>query len=71
MVRELTHHDCAVVPTISYLVGLPIPQNAESAIIYQAMEDPDIVQHELEKLALNYERVKAALEGKKALTHSY
>ena len=31
-----------LVPTICYLTGWPIPAQAEGAVIYQAMEDPDV-----------------------------
>jgi len=30
-----------LVPTICYLTGWPIPKNAEGAVIFQALEDPD------------------------------
>lgn len=60
-----------LVPTVCYLAGFPVPQEAEGAIIYQAMDDPDIRLHEAERLRTNYARVKSALEGQKSLTHSY
>ncbi len=30
-----------IVPTVCYLMGLPVPAQAEGAVIYQALEDPD------------------------------
>jgi len=30
-----------LIPTVCYLMGIPFPANAEGAIIFQAMEDPD------------------------------
>ncbi|HDO41925.1 MAG TPA: hypothetical protein ENH03_03380 [Candidatus Bathyarchaeota archaeon] len=60
-----------IVPTICYLLGLPIPRNAEGAIIYQALEDPDYLKNRLEELEKNYERLKAAYEVQKSLTHNY
>ena len=60
-----------IVPTVCYLMDLPIPRQAEGAIIYQALEDPDFKIKEMENLKRNYQRVKRALEGQKGLTHSY
>jgi len=60
-----------VVPTICYLLGLPIPKNTEGAIIYQALENPDYLLEELENLKRNYDRLKAAYESQRALTHDY
>ena len=31
-----------LVPTICYLTGWPVPAQAEGAVLYQAMEDPDL-----------------------------
>lgn len=31
-----------LVPTICYLTGWPVPEQAEGAVIYQAMEDPNV-----------------------------
>jgi len=60
-----------VVPTICYLAEFPVPKNAEGAIIYQALKDPDCKIKELRTLRRNYERLKDALEKEKALTHTY
>jgi predicted AlkP superfamily phosphohydrolase/phosphomutase len=60
-----------VTPTICYLLGLPFPKNAEGAIIYQALEDPDYLTKRLARLERNYELLKAAYEGQRALTHDY
>ena len=30
-----------LVPTICYLAGWPMPKDAEGAVIFQALEDPD------------------------------
>jgi len=60
-----------VVPTVSYLLGLPIPKDAEGAIIYQALESPDYLIEELHTLRRNYNLLKTAYEGQKSLTHNY
>ena len=35
----------SVAPTIAYLLGIPIPRNAEGAILYEALVDPDLRLH--------------------------
>jgi len=60
-----------VVPTICYLLGLPVPRDVEGAIIYQALENPDYLIEKLETLKRNYDRLKAAYESQKSLTHNY
>jgi predicted AlkP superfamily phosphohydrolase/phosphomutase len=32
----------SVAPTIAYLLGIPVPRNAEGAILYEALVDPDL-----------------------------
>ncbi len=60
-----------VVPTVCTLLGLPMPAQAEGAVLYQALEDPDELLHQYDQLQRNYQRVKDALQGQQALTHSY
>ena len=60
-----------IVPTVCYLAEFPVPKNAEGAIIYQALKDPDCKLKELRILRRNYERLKDVLEKEKALTHTY
>ena len=36
-----------LVPTICYLAGLPVPEHAEGAVIYQAFEDQDFLRSEI------------------------
>lgn len=60
-----------IVPTICYLMDLPIPKDTEGAIIYQVLEDPDFKIKEMETLRKNYQRLRQALEAQKALTHLY
>ncbi len=60
-----------VVPTVCYLAEWPMPKQAEGAVIWQAMEDPDAKTDELRKLRRNYQRLKRAYETDQHLTHSY
>lgn len=60
-----------VVPTICYLLGLPVPKHAEGAIVHQALENPNYLAEELGSLKRNYDRLMAAYEGQKSLTHDY
>lgn len=67
-----------IVPTICYLLKLPITKHAEGAVLYQALEDPDYLVNELKKLREEYERVKRnyevlkeAFEKERQLTHTY
>jgi predicted AlkP superfamily phosphohydrolase/phosphomutase len=53
-----------IVPTVSYLTGLPLPANAEGAVIYQALEDPNFKAHEIEELTEALAKMEAALSGK-------
>jgi hypothetical protein len=67
-----------IVPTVCCLMELPIPRDAEGAVIYQALEDPDSKVRELkelrkryEELKEKYEKLKAAVEAERGLTHTY
>ncbi|MCC6050104.1 MAG: hypothetical protein LM580_05330 [Thermofilum sp.] len=67
-----------IVPTVCYLMELPIPKDAEGAVIYQALEDPDSKIKELEELRKRYEemkekyeKLKAAVEAEMGLAHTY
>jgi len=39
-----------LVPTICYLMDLPLPDHAEGAVVYQAFEDPDFKEKEIQQL---------------------
>ena len=60
-----------IVPTVCHLAELPIPRDAEGAVIYQALEDPDFRLKELQQLRKNYERLSNAFEKEQQLTHTY
>lgn len=51
-----------IVPTICRLTELPVPAQAEGAVIYQALEDPDAQVKELQSLRRNVERLKRMVE---------
>lgn len=59
------------VPTVCHLADLPIPRDAEGAILYQALDNPDMKMKDMERLRKNYERLKNAYEKEQALTHTY
>ncbi|MCM8785548.1 MAG: alkaline phosphatase family protein [Candidatus Omnitrophica bacterium] len=60
-----------IVPTICYLLDIPVPKDCEGAVLYQIFQEPDFKIKEIETLKKNYERVKKAIEAEKHLTHNY
>ncbi|HEX30286.1 TPA: hypothetical protein ENG04_09425, partial [Candidatus Poribacteria bacterium] len=70
-ILKRTVHLEDVVPTICYLAELPVPEHAEGAILYQALEDPNLKLNEMKKLRKNYERLQSAFEKEQALEHTY
>lgn len=60
-----------VVPTACYLLQLPVPRDAEGAVLYQALEQPDGPAEELKAVRRNYDKLREAYEKGQALTHSY
>jgi predicted AlkP superfamily phosphohydrolase/phosphomutase len=60
-----------IVPTVCYLMELPIPKDAEGGVMYQALEDPNLKTRELKDLRERYNRLKAAVEAEMRLTHTY
>jgi predicted AlkP superfamily phosphohydrolase/phosphomutase len=51
-----------LVPTICYLLDLPIPAQAEGAVIYQALKNPDFKIEEINKLKAALTRMETALQ---------
>jgi predicted AlkP superfamily phosphohydrolase/phosphomutase len=70
-VLERTAWITDVVPTVCYLAEWPLPKQAEGAILYQALADPDAKSKELGQLRRNYERLKRAYDTDRHLTHTY
>ena len=51
-----------IVPTICYLTDLPIPAQAEGAVLYQSFQDPNFKGREVEKLKAGLARMETALQ---------
>ncbi len=60
-----------IVPTICYLMDLPVPPECEGGPLYQALKDPDGPSKELNQLRKNYQRLEQALQMAQAQTHTY
>lgn len=51
-----------LVPTLCYATGFPVPADAEGAVIYPALKDPDAPQTEIARLKKSIESLEAAME---------
>lgn len=51
-----------VVPTVCYLAELPIPKESEGCVLYQALEDPNAMADDLERLRADLARLKQIVE---------
>jgi predicted AlkP superfamily phosphohydrolase/phosphomutase len=51
-----------IVPTICYLMDLPLPPTVEGAVLYQAFKNPDFKSDEIAKLKAGLARMEAALQ---------
>ncbi|OYT31878.1 MAG: hypothetical protein B6U94_01610 [Thermofilum sp. ex4484_79] len=60
-----------IVPTVCYLLDLPVPKDAEGSIIYQIFEDPNFKLNEINKLRNALKRLREAIEKETYLTHNY
>jgi predicted AlkP superfamily phosphohydrolase/phosphomutase len=52
-----------IVPTICYLMNLPLPAQAEGAVIYQILADPDFKSKEIGKLRDGLAKMEQALQS--------
>ncbi len=50
-----------LVPTLCYCSGLPYPINAEGAVVYEALQDPNIYVEEINKLKASLESMERAM----------
>jgi len=50
-----------VVPTICYLMDLPVPEQVEGGVLYQVFKDPDFKLKEIQKLKDGLARMETAL----------
>ena len=60
-----------IVPTICYLTGFPVPAQAEGAVLYQALAEPDLPGAAEARLRKELAKLDAIRSAEKALTHSY
>ena len=51
-----------IVPTICYLLDLPVPAQAEGAVLYQIFKDPDYKIAEIDKLKSGLARMETAMQ---------
>ena len=58
-----------IAPTIAYLLDIPVPRNADGAIMYEILEDPDGRLKEKEALKRELENWKNAYEKMQGLIH--
>jgi predicted AlkP superfamily phosphohydrolase/phosphomutase len=70
-VLERTVYLVDLVPTVCHIAELPVPQDVEGSIVYQALEDPDEKRYELERLRDNFRRLKGIYEAQRAESHTY
>ena len=68
---ELTCWLTDIVPTVCHLAQWPVPAQAEGAILYQALANPNAQLEELQKCRKNYERLTRVTEATRQETHSY
>jgi predicted AlkP superfamily phosphohydrolase/phosphomutase len=59
-----------VVPTLCYIADIPFPEGCEGAMIYDALEDPNFVLKERNRLTRELERWRDAYERQVSITHS-
>ena len=50
-----------IVPTICYLMNLPLPEQVEGAVIYQAFENPNLKLKEISTLKSRLASMEASL----------
>ena len=60
-----------IAPTISYLLDLPTPKDAEGSIMYDILEDPDFKIKKTIKLQRDLEKWKKGFERLSAITHTH
>jgi len=51
-----------VVPTLCCLADLPVPEQCEGAVIYQALEDPNQLLNRYQSLQRRYEKMRKSLD---------
>ncbi len=61
---QRTVHNEDLVPTICYLLGWPMPQTVDGAVVFQAFAEPNFALREVEQLQGNLAKMETALSGK-------
>jgi predicted AlkP superfamily phosphohydrolase/phosphomutase len=51
-----------IVPTICYLMDLPMPPNVDGGVIYQVFKNPNFLPDEIDKLGAGIDRMELALK---------
>ena len=60
-----------LVPTICYLMDLPVPADCEGAVVYQALEDPNAPSKERSRLQHHVDVLSGVAESEASMTHTY
>ena len=60
-----------IVPTVCYLTGFPVPAQAEGAVLYQALDDPDMPGAADAKLRKEVAKLQAVESAERSLSHTY
>ena len=60
-----------IVPTVCYLTGFPVPAQAEGAVLYQALTDPNMPGAADAKVRAELKKLQAVESAERSLSHSY
>jgi len=60
-----------IVPTICYLTGFPVPAQAEGAVLYQALAEPNMPGAADARLRRELAKLQAVESAERHLTHTY
>ena len=60
-----------LVPTVCYLMDLPVPADCEGAVVYQALEDPNAPLKERARLQHHVDVLSGVAESEASMTHTY
>ncbi|HUT36774.1 MAG TPA: alkaline phosphatase family protein [Planctomycetota bacterium] len=60
-----------IVPTLCYLTGFPVPAQAEGAVLYQALTEPNLSGAAEARLRKELAKLQAVSSAERSLTHTY
>lgn len=60
-----------LVPTVCYLMDLPVPADCEGAVVYQALDDPNAPLKERARLQHHVDVLSGVAESEASMTHTY